>query len=161
LHKAVRFHATNFQLLKLDGSADDTKYLIPAEAVRDYILAIPKEKLFIPGGPFESFPKTIAGTKALVDEIIKVTTGLINFPTAFSIWATNGEKQNLATWLLNAWTSSVSINGNDVLFSPSAYYLAKIFSMTAGVWDKLDKRNGGKKNPAAKRFSEVMTKHKK
>jgi hypothetical protein len=158
LHKAVRFHATNFQLLKLDGSADDTKYLIPAEAVRDYILAIPKEKLFIPGGPFESFPKTIAGTKALVDEIIKVTTGLINFPTAFSIWATNGEKQNLATWLLNAWTSSVSINGNDVLFSPSAYYLAKIFSMTAGVWDKLDKRNGGKKNPAAKRFSEVMTK---
>ena len=157
-HKAVRFYATNFQLLKLDGSGDETKYLIPAESVGDYILSIPKEKLFVAGGAFESLPKTTASTQALVEEIMKVITGLISFPVDFTIWATNNEKQNLLTWVTNAWASSISINGNDVLFSPSAYYLTKIFSMTAAVWDKIDKRNGGKKNPAAKKFSDLMTK---
>ena len=158
-HKAVRFYATNMQFLKREGQTDDVPFLIPIEKVKEYILAVPREKLVSAGGAFESLDKNIGTTKALVDAILATIEGAINIPTSFGIWATDNEKQNLKVWLQNALLSSIAFGATEIQFSPSAYYLVKIFAMSADVWRKTSGRAGAKvKQDKGLKLYDVMSK---
>lgn len=151
-YKAIKFLATNLQFLKQTGE----EFLIPQNVSSKYVLRVDRAKLFGAGGPFETFPKTIGNTTQLVDEIMKVLGYSINFPTDFSIYATNNEKQNLTLWIRNAWESSIYVSTNEISFSPTAWYLANVFTQAGEIWRLMQAKTKDKKNPNGLKTETIM-----